>query len=100
MNNTLLYCREYGIRCTFSTMLYNLFRKSKRDSQLQRKLVRNKHRAILEYFYKHYYCKPGLKAYQTKSNDQDYSDCIWTAWLQGEENAPEVIQLTISSMRR
>lgn len=59
-----------------------------------------KNQAILDYLYKNYYNRKKIDTPQKESDDNNWSGCIWTAWLQGEENAPEVIQLTIASMRR
>lgn len=37
---------------------------------------------------------------QNLQPDGRYKDCVWTLWLQGEENAPQVIKNCINSMRK
>ena len=95
-----LYCKEYSCSCYFSTMPYNLYICIKGNGSIEKKLLERKHKYILKYLYNHYYSKIEIdeKTYFTK--EKRYDNCIWTAWLQGEENAPEVIKMNLASMRK
>lgn len=62
-------------------------------------MQKNKDRAIMRYLDNHYYACSTEKKQQGKDQGSNH-ECIWTAWLQGEEKAPEVIKLTLESIRK
>ena len=95
----LKYCKEYGVICTLAIILFRLFHFLGDKSMIYWMIVKFKHRTILNYLYHHYYIKLQNKG-QQQVEKNPYANCIWTAWLQGEENAPEVVKLTIASMRK
>lgn len=94
------FFREYGFKCTIVMLLYGLFRHFGNNSNVKQFVLRQKHKVICDYLNKHYFSR--IRAEQKKDDNEDnkYSECIWTAWLQGEDNAPEVIKLTLASMRK
>ena len=55
---------------------------------------------ILGYLNRSYYTTIKDEEKPEKIVTNPYSQYIWTAWLQGEQEAPEVIQLTLKSIRR
>ncbi len=95
------YCREYGFRCLIALVLSSLFPYSGNGSQWRKRILKYQHRVIVDYLDRHYYSRSysscSQQDCQPDTEDSDY--CIWTAWLQGEENAPEVIRLTLASIR-
>lgn len=97
------YSKEYGIQCCMSVMPYNImthFDKNINKKHYSAILLSRKHNSILKYLYKRYYYF--LRSYKPHlhKTTHEYKNCIWTAWLQGEENAPDIIRVTIASMRR
>lgn len=93
------YCREYGIRCSVVLLFSNLFPCSRNNLKWRKKIEEKKRKIILDYLNNNYYVEiEGTASLGDEKNPYRY--CIWTAWLQGEEKAPEVIRLTIESMRR
>lgn len=94
------YLKEYGIKCTAIEIISRLFPYSKGSSSFRWNLLQIKHKTIMAYLYKHYYKAISNKHLHNEEKTNPYPQRIWTAWLQGEENAPEVIQLTISSIRK
>lgn len=100
--NTLFrYYKEFGFKCTLVVLLNRLFQKSRNNSFFSWVILHFKHEAICKYLYKHYYNVVEIEQEKKDiDNQKRYYQCIWTAWLQGEENAPEGIHLTISSIRR
>ena len=92
------YCKEYGFMCSLAVTLSNIFPYSK-GKGISWRFLQYKHKVLLKYLSKYYY--NASKDIATPSvTETSYKDCIWTAWLQGEENAPEVIQLTLKSIRK
>ncbi len=76
-----------------------LFPYNDNKGKLSWKLLQHKHKVLLKYLTKHYY--PVALHTEVKSQQESqYKDCIWTAWLQGEENAPESIRMTLASIRK
>lgn len=92
------YCKEYGIKNYLAVALSNAVPYSA-GKKLSWKFLQNKHKVLLRYLSKYYYSTSVPVDKQTGVEIQ-YNDCIWTAWLQGEENAPEVIQMTLASIKR
>lgn len=92
--------QEYGIKCTMVSLLSGLFDYGKHKLKWNWLVLQKKHKTILNYLTKHYYNNIKTITCEKKDNQKVYSQCIWTAWLQGESNAPKVIQLTIQSMRK
>lgn len=99
LNKTFRYYKEYGLKCTIIMAIYHLFQHADNDSYIKRGIVQLKHSVICNYLKSHYY-NVAISERKDSSINNGYSQCIWTAWLQGEENAPEVICLTISSIRK
>ena len=97
MSAFVKYLKEYGIKCTIAMLLFRLFKKNKSNSNIKNAITQYKHKVIYDYIMSYYSDKFDIK--KTNTGDK-LEGCIWTAWLQGEENAPEVIQLTIASMRK
>lgn len=94
------YCKEYGARCTAAFILSSLFPYSGNGSPWRKKILKYQHKVIADYLDQHYYSPSQQnRPQQQQSGAGDYENCIWTAWLQGEENAPEVIRLTLASIR-
>ncbi len=101
LNYLWKYYKEYNFKCLTAYILSSLFPRSENALQWRKKILQYKHMAITKYLYAHYYSPLCEKSIQTKKNNtKQYDNCIWTAWLQGEENAPEVIRLTIASIRK
>ena len=95
------YYKEYNFKCLLALILSSLFPCSGDDSQWRKRILQYKHKVITKYLHVHYYlplCKKNSQIME--KNIKRYDNCIWTAWLQGEENAPEVIRLTIASIRQ
>lgn len=88
------YYNEYGIKCSAYLIINYLFSKITVSNKLNNKAIRDKNTAILDYLSR-YYKRCNKTQYISSKNK--YKNCIWTAWLQGEDNAPEVIRLTIAS---
>lgn len=95
--NPYSFFKEYGWRCLFAKLLTSLFSYEKRKSEFGFQILQYKHKIYTNYLSKHY-----LKASNKKkvSDDTRFEEYIWTAWLQGEEKAPEVIRMNLASMRR
>ena len=93
------YYKEYGIKCTFAFYLCMLFPYSnKKKGDWRQRILEYKYKTITNYLCKHYSHTAEIKQ-ESVACRNNYSNCIWTAWLQGEENAPEVIRITLASMR-
>lgn len=90
--------KEFGPKCCVPVWISNAFPYNGKENNFRWKLLQKKHDAIIKYFSKKYYKEAGSDIAQEQP--QIWTRCIWTAWLQGEENAPEVIQLTLSSIRK
>lgn len=103
MKNSILhlfrYCKEYGIKCTLAFYLCMLFPCSEiKIGGWRKKLLIHKHNTIASFLYRHY--PPAMDQGNEKELcANNHSDSIWTAWLQGEENAPDVIRITLASKR-
>lgn len=92
------YLREYGIKCTVATTLTEAFPYVANGPGWKRKLLQYKHKTILKYLNK--YASNNYNTIQDNHIIPDcFTNCIWTAWLQGERSAPEVIQLTLASIK-
>lgn len=99
LSNICRYYKEYGIKCTSAYLLCMMFPYSEsKNGKWRRRITQHKYKTLTNYLYRYY---------QTSESDQQYSsgennhiNCIWTAWLQGEENAPEVIRMTLASIRK
>lgn len=95
------YYKEYGIKCTFAYYLCILFPYSgNKEKSWKQRLLKYKYKTITNYLYKYY--SQDIETVQEPAaceNDCANGNNIWTAWLQGEENAPEVIRITLASMR-
>ena len=103
MRNSLLhlyrYYKEYGFKCTLAFYLCMLFPYSDtKNGGWKQKIQKYKHKTITNYLYRYYLYAAGLEV-EKASCGNDHSDSIWTAWLQGEENAPEVIRMTLASIK-
>ena len=98
INSMLEYGREYGIKCLLTVSLANLF-PYRKGRKLSWHLLQYKHRVMTDYLYKNYYSRVFEKRLQTTIESQ-FQQCIWSAWLQGEDEAPEVIRLTLASIRK
>lgn len=92
------YLREYGLKCLIAVVLSAIFPYDNNGSAFSWWILRKKHKVLLQYLSKHYYSEVEGEKKKNEVN-KEYKNCIWTAWLQGEENAPEVIQLTLASIR-
>lgn len=94
------YYKEYGIKCTFAFFLCVLFPYSNaKKGNWAQKILQYKHKTITNYLCKYY--SQGIEIErESVACRNDYANSIWTAWLQGEENAPEVIRITLASMRK
>lgn len=66
-----------------------------------RKRLQRKHEVMLEYFEKEY--ASFLREYDYNQSlpetDPALRDCIWVCWWQGLENAPELVQRCVESIR-
>lgn len=100
VKHAFAFCREYGTKCFVSVMPYNLYSHYKEDGRISKILLLQKHKAIQTYLFDSYY--KVIKEYKVNDNQKSYdlNQCIWTAWLQGEENAPEIIRITLASIRK
>lgn len=95
-----MYFREYGLKCTAVAFLAGIFSFLKPESKPGSIIYKIKHKVFLGYLNRHYYTDCENKTMPKGPEENRYHQCIWTAWLQGEEKAPEVIKLTIRSMRK
>ena len=94
-----LYIKEYGLKCFLAINLSKLFSFTDNDPQWKRNILQYKHKVILDYLC-NYLSLEKEEHSSVRVNDKDeYKNCIWTAWLQGEEDAPEVIKLNFASIR-
>lgn len=94
------YCQEYGIDTYTSVKLYDIYSHFINNSKLSDKLLSNKQNAILRYLSLYYEPDVYHNKKEADFSVNDYQNCIWTAWLQGEEKEPEIIKLTISSIKK
>lgn len=97
------YLKEYTVKCTFAEFLLNRIHYVP-SSRISKQIVQIMHSTFLKYIEKEYLYLWKEMAPNSCNNIQKsqngLKDCIWTAWLQGEENAPEVIKLTLASIRK
>jgi len=96
--HAIMYYKEYGCVCFLITFLNRLF-PYKPGSSFRWRLLQTKHKVLLDYLSNRYY-PFALKAQVKFQNESKYGECIWTAWLQGEEAAPEPIKMTLASIRK
>ena len=95
-NNSFI--KEYGIICFYAKAIMKVSSHLK-DKELQLRILKLKHKIIVEYLSKKYcYIVDAINEKEINPSF-NYQKCIWTAWFQGESDAPEIIHLTISSMR-
>ena len=104
MNKNVRYmCRyynEYGIRCTFAFLLCILFPYSNaKNRNWRQRILRYKNKTFTNYLQKYYRQTAESRQEPAVACENDSRNSIWTAWLQGEENAPEVIRITLASIR-
>ena len=93
------YYNEYGIRCTLAFLLCMLFPYSNtKNRNLRQSILRYKNKTFTHYLQK-YYRQATESRKGSAARENDSGNSIWTAWLQGEENAPEVIRITLASIR-
>ena len=93
-----LYRKEYGFKCLCLFVMCAVFPYSRFRSGFSWWLLQQKHKAVLSYLESHYYQANGSGNPEKTHCVQ--ADTIWTAWLQGEENAPEVIRMTLAFMKK
>ncbi len=99
--NLLKYYKEFGIKCLQAHVLSSLFPYSRDTAQWRRRILKYKHKVISKYLQDHYYaCTYDNVIEEEHTRGNQFKNCIWTAWLQGEDKAPEVIRLTLSSIRK
>ncbi len=96
----LKYCKEYGMICFLLVEFSNRFPYKEGGSKTSWKFLQKKHAVILKHLTKRYYVEPESVSEEEFNNNILFKNCIWTAWLQGEDNAPEVIRLTLASIRK
>lgn len=99
IRSLLQYYKKFGFACFIATILSWLFPYKENGSRFSWIILQFKHRRIMEFLEKRYYSKEN-KVHAGINRNELYNNCIWTAWLQGEEDAPEVIRLTLASIRR
>ena len=93
------YYKEYGIKCTIAYYLCILFPYSeKKRNSWRQKILKYKYKTMSNYLYK-YFTQSTQNKQKNNNCESAFDGIIWTAWLQGEENAPEVIRITLASMR-
>ena len=63
-----------------------------------RKICEKRHNATREFFEKEFY--EFIINYEFNTCNQKNSKIIWTLWMQGYENAPELVKSTIDSIRK
>ena len=97
--NYLDYIKEYGIICFLFSLLSLLFPLSSKGARWRWWIQQHKHKVIIQYLTNHYYSYITKEGQNEKGTGRN-QECIWTAWLQGEDNAPEVIKLTLASIRK
>lgn len=95
----ILYYKKFGIYCSIAVFLSKLFPFKDGGTKLSWIILQCKHLSILRYLDRKYYSKVEAIDISNKGGTT-YKKCIWTAWLQGEENAPEVVRLTLASIRK
>lgn len=100
IKDCFLYIKEYGIKCFVAVCLSKVFSYTDNGPQWKWNILQYKHKAIMQYLYKYSYIQEEDHSLENKSNNTEYKNCIWTTWLQGEENAPEIIQLNLASIRK
>lgn len=93
------YSKEYGIKCLFVTILARIVSYKRKRTDLSWRILQYKHKVIIRYLSRYYRGFTGDCVSNITAPVQ-YKSYIWTAWLQGEEQAPEVIQMTLSSIRK
>lgn len=96
------YIHEFNLVCFITNLLSTIIPYKTEDNKIAWFLLQRKHNSILRYLYRYYNRAVRADTQQLSDNKvmKGYEKCIWTAWFQGEENAPEVIQLTIASIRK
>ena len=99
VKSLLLYYKQFGMACFIANILTKLFPYKENGSRFSWRILQFKHRRILKYLHKKYYSKK-FTEYVCINRKGLYKNCIWTAWLQGEEDAPEVVRLTLASIRK
>lgn len=93
------FYREYGYRCFIARLLSELFPYKNDKSAIGNRILQYKFKVYIKYltrYYQELQTDSGLK----NADKNQYKEYIWTAWLQGEENAPEVICMNLASVRR
>ncbi len=94
-----LFYREYGFRCFIAKCASDLFPYSdKHKSKARKKILQHKFDEYTNYLAKYYRCF--VDSGNFKSDSCGMRGCIWTAWLQGEDKAPEVIRMNLASIRK
>ncbi len=93
------FYQEYGYRCFAARLFSELFPYTKQKSAVRNRILQHKFDVYIGYLSKYY------QEWRTDAGEQDADDAqcsghIWTAWLQGENNAPEVIRLNLASVRK
>ena len=96
-----LYCfyKEYGHKCFFAKCLSELFPYSSRESSIRKRILHYKFDVFIDYLTRYYMNLDSSSASQDESESL-YKGVIWTAWLQGEAEIPEVIRMNLASIVR
>ncbi|MBQ7219947.1 MAG: capsular polysaccharide synthesis protein [Synergistaceae bacterium] len=95
VSRKLKLCREFGVNVVLSDLLATNIR-------IPRITSRYKDRVILDWFREHY--GQVIEEYRsitspTGSSTDSSSLPVWSMWLQGEGNAPEIVRLCLASTR-
>ena len=98
---TWKYLREFNFPCFIFYLLSNIIPCEKVGNGISWYLLQKKHNSIIKYLSRYYYAAlQEEKNHSYNTINEKNKKNIWTAWFQGEDNEPEVIQLTIASIRK
>ena len=100
LKKTLKYIHEFNLICFITNILSTIIPYKNAGNKFAWLLLQKKHNSILRYLSRYYYKAVKEDIHVPASDTEKHDKCIWTAWFQGEENAPEVIQLTLASIRK
>ena len=100
IKKTWKYIHEFNLICFITNLLSTIIPYKNKGNRFAWFLLQKKHNSILRYLSRYYYKAVKEDIHFFASDTEKYDRCIWTAWFQGEENAPEVIQLTLASIRK
>ena len=99
LNRLYQFFKEYGFRCFFSKLLSEMLPYKDKKSKVRNIILHHQFTVYLQYLSR-YFNSVDHESKIRANTESEYKEHIWTAWLQGEDNAPDIIRMNLASIKR